>query len=273
MASHNEANAAFWNGLCGSHLARVLGITDDSPQSLARYDAWYLEYYSYLEDAIRFTELAGKDVLEIGLGYGVVGQRIAESGANYLGLDIAEGPVAMMRHRLAQSGLPGDARQAAFPESGLADASFDQVVAIGCFHHTGALQGCIAEAWRLLRPGGVAVVMVYNRHSYRHFLESPRQTLASVVRDALGLAPATPPQCSATSLAGYDSDGAGQLAPFTEFVSIRQAKSLFREFRSLRVWKENCADERIFGRWFKRDALRPLLGPLVGTDLYIRAEK
>ena len=39
--------------------------------------------------------MRGKKVLEVGLGYGSVAQRIAENGAVYTGLDIAEGPVEM----------------------------------------------------------------------------------------------------------------------------------------------------------------------------------
>ena len=55
--------------------------------------------------------LRDRDVLEVGLGYGTVGQKIAESGARYTGLDIAQGPVDGLNHRLAQSGLPGRAIQ------------------------------------------------------------------------------------------------------------------------------------------------------------------
>ncbi len=49
-------------------------------------------------------------VLEIGLGYGTVGQLLAQAGAVYHGLDIAAGPVEMMRQRLRWEGLEGEAR-------------------------------------------------------------------------------------------------------------------------------------------------------------------
>jgi SAM-dependent methyltransferase len=101
------ANAGFWNDLCGSAAARAWGITDRSMDSLRRYDENFLRYYPYLSRHIPWTGLHGKRVLEIGLGYGTVSQKLAETGAIFTGLDIAANPVALVRHRLRQNGLPG----------------------------------------------------------------------------------------------------------------------------------------------------------------------
>ena len=77
----SERNADFWDELCGTQLARQLGITDNSPASLQRFDAWYFDFYPYLAQHIPFHDMHGRDVLEVGLGYGTVSQRIAEAGA------------------------------------------------------------------------------------------------------------------------------------------------------------------------------------------------
>ena len=131
-------NAAFWDELCGSQLARQLGITDNSPASLKKFDDWYFDFYPYLYDHIPFAELKGKRVLEVGLGYGTVAQKIAESGAHYHGLDIAAGPVAMAAHRCQLVGAKDAAvRQGSILEPPFDAGSFDWVVAIGCLHHTG----------------------------------------------------------------------------------------------------------------------------------------
>ena len=103
MSDIDQANIAFWDELCGTHLADVLGITDALPASLKRFDDWFFDFYPYLFDHVRLSELAGTDVLEVGLGYGSVSQKIAESGARFCGLDIAPGPVEMVRHRLRQA--------------------------------------------------------------------------------------------------------------------------------------------------------------------------
>jgi hypothetical protein len=81
----DQKNIAFWNELCGSHLAEVLGIKDSSPASLKKFDDWFLAYYPYVFHHIPFDELKDKDVLEVGLGYETIAQRLAESGARYIG--------------------------------------------------------------------------------------------------------------------------------------------------------------------------------------------
>lgn len=140
QAEITSKNSDFWNELCGTTLARYLGITDSSKESLAKFDNWYFDFYPYLFDHIPFDSLKGKDVLEVGLGYGTVSQRLAESGANYIGLDVAAGPVDMVNHRLDQKGLSGEARQGSILEPPFATDSFDAIVAIGCLHHTGNLK-------------------------------------------------------------------------------------------------------------------------------------
>ena len=44
----DEQNKAFWDELCGTGLARSLGITEITPASIARFDDAYMQYYPYL---------------------------------------------------------------------------------------------------------------------------------------------------------------------------------------------------------------------------------
>src|SRR5687767_12222252 len=123
-------NASFWDELCGTTLAKQLGVTDDSPESLARFDAYYLDLYPYLEGYL--PEAAGGNgrLLEIGLGYGTVSQILASRGFDYNGLDIAPGPVEMVRHRLGLLGIDGArerVRVGSILEAPHDDASFDEV--------------------------------------------------------------------------------------------------------------------------------------------------
>src|SRR5438874_4497039 len=104
-------NAEFWNELCGTALARAIGISDGSPESLRHFDEAYFRTYPYLMDYVAPRALQGRRVLEIGLGYGTLGQRLAERGADYYGLDIAPAPVMMMRYRLQHLGRPPNVMQ------------------------------------------------------------------------------------------------------------------------------------------------------------------
>jgi SAM-dependent methyltransferase len=259
QAEIDAQNAEFWNTLCGTGLARTLGITDGSPASLKKFDDWYLDYYPYLLRHVPVHTMRGLDVLEIGLGYGTLSQKIAEAGARYSGLDIAAGPVDMVNARLAQRGLPGRAVRGSMLECPFPDSSFDCVVSIGCFHHTGDAQRCIDETWRVLRPGGHAYLMLYNRFSLRQWLAYPRQTLAAAWRA---------PKVTAAQRAAYDMDTEGRAAPETQFFSVRELRAMMARFARVECAKENCDDFIL-----KRRALLPSVGRALGLDIYIRAEK
>ena len=47
--------------------------------------------YPYLQRYLPPGELRGKNVLEIGLGYGTIGQILATQAARYVGVDITGG--------------------------------------------------------------------------------------------------------------------------------------------------------------------------------------
>jgi SAM-dependent methyltransferase len=71
-------------------------------------------------------------------------------------------------------GLRGAATQGSVLQAPFADASFERVVVIGCFHHTGDMQRAIDESCRMLRPGGRLTMMVYCGLSYRRWRLEPR---------------------------------------------------------------------------------------------------
>ncbi|MBX9926722.1 MAG: class I SAM-dependent methyltransferase [Hyphomicrobiaceae bacterium] len=268
----DRANAGFWNELCGSQLARSLGVTDSSPASLKRFDDWYFRFYPYLDTHIRYPSLQGRDVLEVGLGYGSVAQKLAQAGANYTGLDIAAGPVAMVNHRLAQLGLPGKAVQGSVLEAPFGDASFDTIVAIGCLHHTGNLARAIDECHRLLRPGGQLVFMVYYAYSYRRFLEARKETLDYLKRERGGYHGVFGSSTSGHRKS-YDANVDGDAAPHTDWISRRSLAQLCHKFKTFDSVTENATLGR-FDPFMKRDTL--LKSPLAkryGLDLYATACK
>jgi SAM-dependent methyltransferase len=259
QAEVDRRNSSFWNELCGTTLAQSLGISDFSAASLARFDRYYFQLYPYLDKYVRFEELRGKEVLEVGLGYGTVSQRIAACGARYSGLDIASGPVEVVNLRLGMLGVSGRARTGSILDAPFADASFDAVVTIGCLHHTGNLQQAIHEVYRVLRPGGRALVMVYNALSYRRWLKWPAATWRQWREGKLVAS-------TKEQRAAYDSGTAGE-APETVFTSKSELTDMCIKFSRCDITKENAARERLF-RFVPRPLLLPTVGPLLGLDLY-----
>lgn len=275
QARIDSANAGFWDELCGTTLAQELGITDASPESLARFDDAYLESYPYLvgylpdPSAPSTPSSPGERLLEVGLGYGTISQIMAERGFDYNGLDIAEGPVAMVRDRIGRLGFDdverrveaGSILAAPYP-----DESFDHVVAIGCLHHTGDMQGAVDEVRRILKPGGEATVMVYHRHSYRRLRQWIDRKRGRGLDDE-------------EVRASYDHDSTGVAAPATEYAGRLEAKrKLFGSFSKVRTSTENfdhMAWKRGPRKYQPIDRGKLLRGParVAGLDLYVKATK
>ncbi len=153
----------FWNQkACGEVYAGASeGAADLFRQEQIRY-----ELEPYIFDFAKFAEGAGRDVLEIGVGMGADHLQWAKAHPRKLaGIDLTERAVAFSRERLAGSGFKprvevGDAESLQFP-----DASFDIVYSWGVLHHTPDTGQAIREIHRVLRPNGVARVMMYHRRS------------------------------------------------------------------------------------------------------------
>lgn len=270
-----KKNAEFWNEICGSAFARSLGITDLSPESLRKFDEAYLRFYPYLERYVVHEDLKDKRVLEIGLGYGTLGQLLVSKGCEYHGLDIAKNPVALMRYRFALMGL--DVDDAAHIGSALAmpykESTFDFVYSIGCLHHTGDLSRAISEVYRVLTKGGKAIVMLYNRHSFRRLVYMPivraRDLVRNGIRSNSGL-----PGFSHWARAWYDKNARGEPAPHTDYVSRAQAQRLFRRFKEVRIVCQNFDSLSFKGKLLiSRERLLNNLAYVMGLDLYITAVK
>lgn len=270
--SISNKNADFWNELCGSQLAKELGIADSSPNSLKKFDDWYFDFYPYLFDYIPFGALRGKDVLEIGLGYGTVAQRLAESGCNYTGLDIAAGPMRMVNHRLSQNSLAGKAIQGSVLDPPFESDSFDAIVAIGCLHHTGNLQLAIRNCYKMLKPGGRLIFMVYSAYSYRRWRMSPGVTARywlnelNGYRGVVGIS-------QEKDRAAYDMGADGGGAPHTDWISIKSLRSLCSDYSNFQCMPENIAQEFPFRLTPRSKLLKTRWPHLMGLDLYATATK
>jgi len=261
------ANENFWDEPCGESHFKSLGF-----ESLSQFDDWFFNYqYPYLSKLIPFDSFAGKKILEVGLGYGSVSQRIMESGASFFGLDLAKGPVRLVRERLKEKGFPGEVVQGSALDCPWGDSTFDGVVSIGCLHHTGDLVKGIKEMHRVLKPGGNCVIMVYNAFSYRQLFLSPFSTFREYFRQKKdGIIPRRGKEEERVL---YDSNLGKNAAPTTDFVGSSGLKAMLRPlFSEIRIVKANIGDE-LFLRFFPRSWKLKIFGPLLGLDLYANLTK
>lgn len=271
----DKLNAEFWDELCGSSFAKYFGIKGNSQSELARFDREFFRYYPYLKNYTSLKLIKDKKVLEVGLGYGTLGGYLAEQTAEYHGLDIALGPVKMMNHRLSMLGKFQNAVQGSILQAPFADETFDVVVSIGCLHHTGDIQEALDEVYRILKPGGCCVFMVYNQYGLHSWMSDFIQTFKFCCTE-LGLMNAMK-YLSEERRRYYDQNSKKEAAPETILSSKKELRSMLAKFCSYKITNENLGGRlnflNVFTIRLPRKWLLSTLGRIMGSDLYVIAQK
>ena len=101
------------------------------------------------------------DVLEVGSGGGFNAQALLRRFPRWrlTATDYDPEMVELARRRLARFADRVQLEQADATALRYADASFDVVISIGVLHHVGAWEKALAEAARVLRPGGALLAV------------------------------------------------------------------------------------------------------------------
>jgi glycosyltransferase involved in cell wall biosynthesis/ubiquinone/menaquinone biosynthesis C-methylase UbiE len=157
------------NDPCGSHY--VTGKTKPRNawfKEVAQYR--YDQYAPWMPEVMEFSGHVGEKVLEIGGGVGTDLLQFAKSGAQVTDIDMSGGHLALAKENLELNGysgkfIHGDAENLPFD-----DGSFDLVYSNGVIHHTPNTQRAVSEIYRVLRPGGKAIIMVYAENSLHFWL-------------------------------------------------------------------------------------------------------
>ena len=184
-------------------------------------DQYHFEKLHHLLRLVDFDGYRGRLVLDVGCGAAVDLARFARGGAVVTGVDLAPSAVALARANFEQQGLAGhfevaDGEQLPFP-----DNAFDLVYAHGVVQYTAHPRRLVDECRRVLKPGGEAIVQVYNRISWLNALSKLMKV-------------------------GLEHDGAPVLLKF----SIGELESLVSGFSSVRIVPERFpVVSRLHGGW------------------------
>ncbi len=109
--------------------------------------------------------LAGKAVVDIGCGGGILSEAMAGRGARVLGIDVAGKPLGVARLHKLESGVDVEYRQvAAEVLAAERPGSFDVVTCMEMLEHVPDPGSTIRACMRLARPGGTIVISTINRH-------------------------------------------------------------------------------------------------------------
>ena len=175
------------DAIASRRLASLRGILMQSDAEIrAQFPEYFLTYYTYLRiirnpariehlfqkgyDMYRYLEAEGKDVLDLGAGFGIEALLVAIYGARrVVATEIDHDMVAVGTYLAEKIDPPathfeskyGDGIGMEFPS-----ASFDGVMANCVISHVRDLEGFLAEANRLLRPGGIFFLSDENNSLY-----------------------------------------------------------------------------------------------------------
>jgi SAM-dependent methyltransferase len=173
--------------LAARRLASLREVFLSSDETLrAQLPEYFLTYYKHLRilrnpariehifqkgrEMYRYLEAEGKDVLDLGAGFGIEALLIAIYGARkVVATEIDRDMVAVGSYLAERLDPPvthfearyGDGIGMEFPS-----ASFDGVMANCVISHVRSLEGFLAEAHRLLRPGGIFFLSDENNSLY-----------------------------------------------------------------------------------------------------------
>ncbi len=115
--------------------------------------------------------LAGKKVLDVGCGGGLLSEGMAERGAQVTGIDLSEKALGVARLHLLESGHSVDYRHIS-AESLAAEmpGSFDMVTCLEMLEHVPDPASTVAACARLVKPGGQVFLSTLNRNPKSYLL-------------------------------------------------------------------------------------------------------
>ena len=163
-----EAIRRYWNERI--HDLEMTSHPVGTREFFADLDDYRFDKLRYLPELVDFAGFRGQRLLEIGCGIGTDLARFAGGGAEVTGIDLSQTAIDLAGKNFAGLGLTGDLRVADGEHLDFPDASFDVVYGHGVLQYAAAPERIIAEAHRVLKPGGRGIFMVYNRISWLNAL-------------------------------------------------------------------------------------------------------
>lgn len=166
LAIYQDAAARWWDG----SIRWVRTLANMVPARLRYFDRIVPDWH-------------GLEVLDIGCAGGFLCEALAKRGACVSGIDPAAGAIEGARAHAASSDLDVDYRVGVGEDLPWPDASFDVVACVDVLEHVRDVDTVLAEAARVLRPGGWFLFDTINRNPLSSFV------VVTVAERILGLLP------------------------------------------------------------------------------------
>lgn len=261
----NQTKQQWNNDPCGAVTANEYQI--GSPEFYQQVESYRYNVYSpWLKKEVQFEKYRGKKILEIGGGLGTDLIQFARAGAITFDLDLASEHIRLAKKRfemenIESSFIIGDAEYNCFK-----DNSFDVVYSFGVLHHTPDTQKAINEAYRVLKPGGEAIIMLYYKHSFFYWFSMffvkgiLKGNLFKMSMDEI-----------LSRFVEYSTSGA---LPLVKVYTKKQARELFKSFKTIdiKIRQLTKEDFLFLGKIIPNFVLN-FLGKFIGWNILIKAIK
>jgi len=117
----------------------------------------------YMHDFFQFDKFSGKKILEVGSGAGIDSCEFARNGANVISADFTEIAIKLTKDLTRK--FNGDATRCTSTSLPFNENTFDVVYSFGVIHHVPDIDTVLKEIFRVLKPSGIFMGMVYNKDS------------------------------------------------------------------------------------------------------------
>jgi ubiquinone/menaquinone biosynthesis C-methylase UbiE len=172
----------------------------------------YLEYYDQIYDykwnTFRYDQYKGQRVLEIGCGLGIDSIKFAKNRAKLVCIDLSNTSVRCTKNLIDHFELNAAVMQADAQFLNFKDNSLDAVYAYGVLMHVEDENIAVKEIYRVLKPNGKALVVVYHRRSWFWLLA----------------------KLSGSKIESEDGD-----PPLNRVYSIKEIRNLFSRFADVEI--------------------------------------
>jgi len=117
------------------------------------------------------VNLAGRKVLDVGCGGGILAEAMAHRGAVVTGIDMGEAPLAVARLHLLESGLEIDYRHASAEDFAAANpGGFSVITCLEMLEHVPDPLSVLRACHAMLGPGGHLFLSTINRNPKAYLL-------------------------------------------------------------------------------------------------------
>lgn len=227
----------------------------------------YQVYAPWMPAVMGFNEFPGKQLLEVGCGMGTDLLQFARGGAQVTGVDLTPRSIEISRRHLELYGQHGRFALSDAENIPFAAESFDVVYSNGVLHHTPDTAGSVREVHRVLRPGGLARVMLYHRGSLHYWLQI-------VFRYGILYGGFLRGKTTADLMSELIEINEGGGRPLVKVYNRREARELFSMFREVEVQVAQLTrSELYFFSALVPDEMFDRLGTSIGWNVIVSARK